>query len=200
MEDLATRRSRIAGHVKDSSNSDISFASSSTPPNRAKTARNGTSAQEGSFPVPTVLEMGHIKGGALKSRPISHSMQNVKRVTGEDAEEASEIRLREKLLHARCLKAARQLGLEKKVASLQTFSEFDGIQSFTRELVRSLSLSVQNHLERTKIFSEELQLFCDRFDVDFDGALLAYSNELCSSTVASEETIQEAASGEFYLL
>jgi hypothetical protein len=120
----------------------------------------------------------------------------VKAATGEEAEEFNESRLRDKLLHARSLKAARELGLERRVAPLRSFASFGGMQNFAKELVRSMSLSAQSHLERCATFSGELQPFCERFSINFDSAILQYVEELCSSTIASEKSIQEAASGE----
>ena len=158
------------------------------------------SSQDTVTAFPTVLEMGHIKRGAMKSRPVSSSIQNVKHVTGtgDDAEDAKEDRVREKLLQARCLEAARKLGLEKQAASLRSFSAFGGMQNFAKELVRSLSASADSHEDRCSIFTNKFKPFCDAFGIGFNESLLQYLRGLCGSTNTTAGSIQECASGEYF--
>mgnify|MGYP005843013703 CR=1 FL=1 len=194
VERNAARKPRLADR-KDYSNTEVSFASASSSPVVHENSNNDAVDNETNLPVPTVLERGRIKGGATKARQMSRSLHKLKRATGEDCEEVSETFLRGKLMHALCLKAARELGLERRVAKLRSFSDFGSIQNFAKELVRSLSMSFGNHHERAEMFSKDFKSFCEHFDVDFDKALLEYTQQLCSSTIASERTIQEAASG-----
>jgi len=149
-------------------------------------------------PYPTVLEMGHFKRGAMKSQPVSRSTQNVKRVTntGDDKEDVKEDRVREKLLHGRALEAARALGLEKRAASLRSFSAFGGMHNFSKELVSCLSTSAKSHEDRCSIFANKFKPFCEAFAIDFNESLLTYVQKLCRSTSTTALTIQECASGE----
>lgn len=148
---------------------------------------------------PTVLTMGQIKRGAMKSVPVSSSIRHVKRATGtgDDTEEVREDRVREKLFNAKCLEAARCLGLSKKAADLKSFSTSGGMQIFSNELVQFLSASATNHDERCSIFAEKYKPFCERFSIDFNMSLLHYVKDLCRSTNTTSKTIQECASCEF---
>ena len=120
--------------------------------------------------------------------------------TGDDAEDAKEDRVREKLLNARCLEAARNLGLGQGAAELRSFSVSGGMQSFANELVRFLSASAQNHDKRCSVFAEKYKPFCEKFSIDFNESLLHYLKGLCLSTNTTAQSIQECASGEFLAL
>lgn len=138
----------------------------------------------------------------MKSLPVSSSIQHVKRATGtgDDSEDAKEDRVREKLLNARCLEAARNLGLGKGAADLESFSVSGGMQSFANELVRFLSAAAKSHDERCSVFAEKYKPFCEKFSIHFNESLLHYLKGLCRSTNTTAESIQECASGEFLAL
>jgi hypothetical protein len=186
---------------KSSLNGDTSFSSvASASPHQKYLASDGAARAiyDSKQPIPTVLELGRMKAGAVKSRQPSTSVQNIKRVTEDDNDDGHEDRVRDKLLHARCLKAAREFGLTKKTACLRSFSRFAGMQNFAIEVVRSMSVSAgDHHKERLSSFTEKLKPFCARFDIDYDEALLEYTKQLCGSTNASASTIKESASGQF---
>mmetsp|Transcript_14378 Transcript_14378/g.25749 ORF Transcript_14378/g.25749 Transcript_14378/m.25749 type:complete len:311 (-) Transcript_14378:1581-2513(-) len=188
-----SRRSRLLA-PKNSNSGDTSFSSSVSSSafpvakNRSCDMRN---IVDTNCVVPTILEMAHIKRGAAKSRLaiVDHIS-----VGGDDGEEIKEGRIREKLLHAECLQAARELGLAHGVATLRSFSKFGGMQNFSKALVRSMSACAGSHETRQVIFAEKLKPFCERFNISFDESLIDCVKDLCSGTNASISTIQESAS------
>lgn len=166
-----------------------------TPQRKVLKSMQSTQFTAPSFP--TVLELDHIKRGAVKSRFTPTSVDTLAQSGEGDGSCDSDTCVRQKLHDARCLEAARELGLGKAVAKLRSFSEFGGTQKFSEELVRSLSTACKSHDERCSTLSQKLVPFCQTFDVNFDECLLQYLEGLCSSTTATELTIQEAASGPF---
>lgn len=186
--------------LKNSSNSDISFNSAcgtpTAPARYASPAAPGTN--NSSFFFPTVLEMTQMSKGAIKSvRPNTPGSKRIasRENTLADAESVGDVQVRHKLLHATCLKASRELGLEISVTSLRSFREFGGTKRVATELVRCLSISSKDHEERSSVFQQKIKPFCESFAVDFDGSLLQYVKGLCGSKVATQESIIEAASG-----
>lgn len=148
---------------------------------------------------PTVLELGHIKRGAVKSRSMPSTIDALVDHSKEN-DTLDYAQVREKLQDAKCLRAARELGLKKSITSLRSFCDFGGMQNFSKELVASISTASKTHEERCSSFKNKLGPFCQKFDIDFDESLLKYLQGLCASTTATESTIQEAASGKSFSL
>jgi hypothetical protein len=179
-----------------------SFSSSSgliATPQRADAVEDVQSASDESFSFPTVLELGHITRGAVKTRKAQGPFDTLDQNKENDSSDDNDSRVRKKLLEARCLRAARELGLEKRVANLRSFSDFGGIQNFSKELILCLSKAAETHEDRCSSFKIKLVPFCQTFDIDLDEALLQYLQSLCASTTASDSSIQEAASGKLCL-
>lgn len=171
------------------SNVNLSLSSSSAS-SLAEPLQSNRSANM-SYAFPTVLELGHIKRGALKSGSIPDGVDSCKE---PDVLDTTESQVRQKLLDARCLRAARDLGLEQHVANLRLFAGFGGMQNFAKELVRCLSKSTESHDCRYSIFQQKLSPFCKAFGINFDESLLQYLKGLCTSTATTASSIEEAAS------
>jgi hypothetical protein len=184
---------------KNSSNSDINNISAcATPgPQPLRSCHSISGTNKSSFAFPTVLELTQLSKGAIKStfKPGCKEVSTYEDSIG-DGEETRHEQVRQKLLHATCLKASRELGLDIAATNLNGFSGFGGTHRIAIELVRHMSTSSANHIERISTFQQKMKPFCEAFLVDFDKSLLQYVKNLCASKAASQESIVEAASGE----
>ncbi|CAB9502935.1 expressed unknown protein [Seminavis robusta] len=192
----ASRKSKVLllRNNTSASNADTSFNSVSiaTPQRRSVSTPATSTSKECAFP--TVLELGKMSRGPLKSSHLTtKDISSKANACGEDSTK-DVVQVRDKLIHATCLSAARRLGLDNRVTSLKSFEDFGGTQNVATELVRFLSASSRDHDCRSAVFQEKLKPFCETFAIDFDESLLEYVKSLCASKTATQESVQEAAS------
>jgi hypothetical protein len=176
---------------------------------RTKTTRlasftvNATSSQEGKArqqlrprilpsagrPIPTLLELGALRGGAAKLRSgLDHQNEDDTDYEGND--ECVESKLRDAL----CLQKSRGLGLEREVVKLRTFDADGGAPFVAKELARHLSSKSIDHDSRVASFVGQLRPFCDQFTVSCDDALLASVKEMCRSQFLTKLSVIESSS------
>lgn len=141
-------------------------------------------------PIPTVLELGRLKGGATKLKLSAFANNSDRDQTYEDNEGCVE----EKLKQALCIRSARIHGLNRKVVTLQTFSHQGGALFVAKELVLFFSRSAQNHDSRLEDFSKKVKPFCQSFGVDYDKALLECTVALCRGKDVPVQAIEESSS------
>ena len=134
-------------------------------------------------PVPTILELGKLKGGAVKSHQLVRSND----VDDDDCDDI-EVKLR----HAKVLQKARGLGVDG--ADLRHFVRKGGAVYLARELVRLFSRNATSHESRFEIFQTKIRPFCDESDVCFDEVLVAHGDEVCESKHMSQSMLMEASS------
>jgi hypothetical protein len=197
---LTSRKSK-AFLLKNSANNDISYSSAcATPaPQPLRSSHPVSSTNKGNFSFPTVLELTQLSKGAMKSTlQPGCKVVKTKDDSSGDGEETKDEQVRQKLLHATCLKASRELGLDNSVTNLRMFLDSGGTHRIAIELVRHLSTSYISHDERSSAIQRIMKPFCEAFMVDFDKSLLQYVKNLCASKAATQESIVEAASGEYY--
>jgi hypothetical protein len=186
--------------LQNSSTPDISFNSAcATPASQPlRSFHTVSTTKKVSFAFPTVLELSAMSKRAVKStfKPGCREISATREDSLEEGEETNDEQVRQKLIHASCLKASRELGLDISVTTLRAFPDFGGTHRVAIELVRHMSTSSINHDERDSVFQLKMKPFCEAFLVDFDESLLQYVKSLCASKAASQESIVEAASGE----
>ena len=180
---LSPRNSTTDSTLEDSS---FSFDMSSYSQERKEEA-DSDEATMAERPNPTLLKLGHLKGGAQKIA------LNQLATVGDDMD-GNEDLVELKLTYARLLKQARDLGLKRSLVSLQTFSRCGGVQYIAKELVRTFSAFASNHEERHLALSTHCKCFCHQSGANLEEALLEYSKELCRGSKTSKQAIQEACS------
>ena len=166
------------------------------PSEQRRSTESVSSLLVNQHPTPTLLELGFLKRGAMKSTLRSLP----KRKSGDaplllddgigEGEESVEIKLR----HARHLEKARELGLPWSVVTLHQYMRFGGTERIATELVRIHSSSSSNHEERYVALTSKVKPFCDESGVDYDQILLKYNSDLCDSKRTSAKTILESSS------
>lgn len=147
-------------------------------------------------PTPTVLELGFLKGGAMKStlRSLPKRKSGDAAPLLDDGMDESEESVEIKLQHARHLEKARKLGLPWSVVTLHQYLRFGGTERIAKELVRIHSSSSSNHEERYLALTSKVKPFCDESGVDYDQMLMKYNSDLCGSKHAGANAILESSS------
>lgn len=146
--------------------------------------------------IPTVLELGFLKGGAVKSKlrsiPSRRSGDAASFLDDEadDSEESVEIKLR----NAKLLQKARELGLAKDIVSLRDYLKLGGTERVAKDLVRIYSQAVTGHEERYLVLSTKVKPFCDAAAIDYDQILVDYNEDLCDSKRTSARALVESSS------
>ena len=141
--------------------------------------------------MPTVLELGRMKGGAMVS-----VLPSLRSSCSNNAEEDDDVdtTVAVKLIHAIQLKEARRLGLNRGEVRLQHYGPYGGAARVANELVRIFSSRPQDHDTRLSSLAQEVKSFCSRCDVSYDDAIFSYATDLCNSKIASESAITEVSS------
>ena len=133
--------------------------------------------------VPTILQLGALTRGAGKLRLGSLSTRE------ETTDRLGEF-VEEKLRHARCLRSARNAGLNRKTISLKDFSERGGFSFVAQQLI---SIAVTQGIETPSAFiSTSVKPFCLEFGVDFDDILLEWVADRCGGKQPSARGITES--------
>ena len=137
----------------------------------------------------TILRLGGLSSGASKS---------VVRTIGKwsTADEIDEECVELKLVAARCLHRARELGLPTNSLHLREFESTGCLEDCAQALVQSISQNAsENHEQRFSVLRGNFKTnFCDEFGCSLDDALLTYIRRLCKGANVSSRNIQEAAS------
>jgi hypothetical protein len=172
-----------------------SFSSEGSAP-LEKRRESTSSLPVNQHPTPTVLEVGFLKTGAMKSALCSFP----KRKSGDaasllddgidDCEENVEI----KLQHARRLEEARKLGLPRGVVTLRQYLRLGGTERVAKELVRIHSSASVSHEERQLALTLKAKQFCNQAGVDYDQILKEYNSDLCDSKCTSAKALVESSS------
>ena len=145
----------------------------------------------GARPVPTLLELGALRGGAAKRRPRRMATADEDDAAYEGDDECVE----KKLVAALCLSKSRSLGLDRETVKLRTFQVDGGAPSVATGLARFLSARAKDdHDLRRKSFMEQLKPFCIDFGVSYDDALLSCTKGLCRMKTVASMSVQESAS------
>ena len=132
-------------------------------------------------PVSTILELGKLKGGAIKSHQLALHVDD------DDCEDI-EVKLR----HAQLLYKASELGLD--VGDLRHFTRRGGASFLARELVRLFSRKATSPGSRIELLHSKIVPFCVESEVSFDEVLVSYSEEVCDSKQMSPSMVTEASS------
>ncbi|KAI2500113.1 hypothetical protein MHU86_14380 [Fragilaria crotonensis] len=154
----------------------ISFRSgdsTSCPPSKKKTNFEQ--------PVPTILELGKLKGGAIKSHRLA---------LHEDDDDCEDIEV--KLRHAQLLCKAGDLGLA--TGDLRHFVRRGGAMFLARELVQLFSRKATTPESRIELLQSKVMPFCVESEVSFDEVLVCYGEEICESKQMSLSMVSEASS------
>jgi len=138
--------------------------------------------------VPTILQLGRLKGGAIKSRVVA--IKSSRDDLYDDDCDDIDVKLRQ----ANVLHNARQLGIGCKAASLRQFIRRGGSMYIAKELVRMYSSGAQDNASRVEVLQSKVKAFCDDAEVSFDHVLLSYGNEICDSKHLNQATLGEASS------
>ena len=177
-------------------NSSSSFSSESSDKRRSVESGNNTKDHSTENPSPTILELGFLKGGAMKSKLQSISSRrsgDTASFVDEDAEDGEES-LEIKLRHAHLLERARELGLPRDVVSLRDYLKLGGTDRVAKELVRIHSSAASGHDERFTALTSKVKPFCDESGVDYDQVLMSYNADLCDSRRTSVGALLESSS------
>lgn len=137
-------------------------------------------------PIPTALELGALQGGAIHC--------NLRANADEAHEAENEDCVEEKLVEAKCLREARNLGMGREFVLLRDFQQNGGAQHVAQELVRLLPASSATHHVRVQKFTEILTPFCERFAVSDEKAMLDCTAVLCRRKNVSARAIEESCS------
>lgn len=140
--------------------------------------------------IPTILELGVLRGGATKSIAAAVSENSEE----DDMQFASDQCVENKLREALCLQKARQLGYDKRSLSLRNFMSAGDAIFVATELIRIYSVSSPDHESRQNHLISLIQPFCEEFGVCFDDALFSCTTRLCKTKPITERSIEEAAS------
>ncbi|GKY93137.1 hypothetical protein MPSEU_000281700 [Mayamaea pseudoterrestris] len=151
-----------------------------------KSATKYRSTGGGMHPNPTLLQLGVLGRGAIKTR--------INKLVPADPRYDNDICVENKLREARCLHRARLAGLDKKTSSLRSLAANGGPQFVALQLVSLLSTAANGHANRFEYMSTYLRPFCDEFNIDYDSALQKYITGRCGGTNASKNAISESAS------
>jgi hypothetical protein len=149
-----------------------------------------TSAARKERAMPTVLELGRMKGGAMVS--VLPSLRSSRRSEEEDDDVDTTVSV--KLLHAKQLKQARNLGLDKRGVSLRNYNQYGGAARVAKELVQLFSYRVEEHEVRLSFLTEDVKSFCISSDVSYDDSIFSYASDRCKSKTASDSVITEVSS------
>ena len=155
------------------------------------TRPSATSAIRNERPMPTVLELGRLKGGAIVSL-----LPSIRSSRGSDNENDDEVdpTVAVKLVHAKQLKEARELGLSREEVCLRSYAYYGGASQMAKELVRIFSSRAEEHEARLSNLTQFVKSFCVNSNVSYDDAIFSYASGRCSNNMASEAAITEASS------
>lgn len=160
-----------------------SISSSKTQPSRL--IQNSRNAGR----VPTILELGRMKTGALKvgliARKSAGSISD-----NDECDDNIDIKLR----WARRLAKARAIGIPITFINLRDYSRQGGHLAVAQELVRQYSQSAADFNTRLTGLRGEVERFCEYSEISFDQMLLEYASSICDKKNSCTETIAEAAS------
>jgi len=168
--------------------SSLSSYQSDTVTSDVKESKKVAAKKAPAHPYPTLMEGGALKTGAVKrlaKRQVSTSDE-----TYDDTEACVEI----KMLAAKCLLAARKVGLPHSSFVLRQWSEDHDAKAITRTIIRLTSEEADDHDMRQELLNKKVLPFCQEFLVPFDDMLLADATALCRSKRIAPSVIEEAAS------
>ncbi|CAJ1953406.1 unnamed protein product [Cylindrotheca closterium] len=167
---------------------DLSFSSvkSIVPSQQSEKVPTDERLEGEQTPAPTLLEFSTMRRGAQKAR--------ARRYSSIDTIDESEDCVESKLVAARCLKHARELGLEKKLITLRTYSSCGGAQFIAKDLVRLFSQSARDNKQRGEMLSSQFQWFCLESSANADKAIKQYTKDLCGGNMTTKRAVDESAS------
>jgi hypothetical protein len=139
-------------------------------------------------PVPTLLELGRLKGGAVKSRILINTVHS----NNDQDDDCDDIHV--KLFQAQLLQRAQTMGLDYTQVSLRQFVKLGGALHLALELVRWKSRQAKSHDERLEALQGDVQSFCKESNLCFDEVLLSYGQEICNCKHMSQSMLMEASS------
>jgi hypothetical protein len=169
----------FSGESTFSNNGSFPFSSSSK-----RKSSTGSSVVTTGKSIPTILELSALQRGL--GNATSGGLESYD--CGDDE------CVQEKLLHAKCLLVARNLGLTRDITSLRDFSSNGGSQYIAKELVRHFSSSATTHEVRMEVLKERVLPFCEQYSVKFDQAVHDCAVGLCGGSNFSVESIEECCS------
>ena len=176
-------KSNSSGEVNSSDMSKINFSFGTQLPSKHKKYMEGPLSFQDE-PIPTILERTALQGG-----PTNSSAATVKSYNSGDDDS-----VQAKLLHAECLKDARELGLGRKNVSLHDFVSYGGPKRIARDLIQLLSSSVETHKNRKQMLKEQCLPFCRRYFVEYDDVLHDCVVDICRSKTVGISSLEECCS------
>lgn len=179
---------RNSSHTDSTISRNLSFRTNSSEILQSRSSFMSATRKE--RPMPTVLELGRMKGGAMVSLLPSFRSSCPNNAEDDDVDTTVAV----KLIHAIQLKEARQLGLNKSHVRLQQYGPYGGAARAANELVKFFSSRPQGHDTRLSNLTQKVKSFCCRCDVSYDDAIFSYASDRCNSKTASESAITEVSS------